>query len=44
MIYTNKSFDTTIPGMKNYNHDSALKNKASKQHKQHKEFLWLLKG
>ena len=44
MVYTNKSFDTTIPGMNNYNHDNALKNKAIEQHNQYKEFIWLLKG
>jgi hypothetical protein len=44
MIYTNKSFDTTIPGMNNYNHDNALKNKATDSTEQYKEFLWLLKG
>ena len=44
MIYTNKSFDTTIPGMHNYNRNNALKDKATDQQKQNREFLWLLKG
>jgi len=44
MVYTNKSFDTTIPGMKNYNRSNALKDKAADQQRQNKEFLWLLKG
>jgi hypothetical protein len=44
MIYTNKSFDTTIPGMNNYNRNNALKNKAVDKQRENKEFLWLLKG
>jgi len=44
MIYTNKSFDTTIPGMKNYNKSNALKDKAAAKQRENKEFLWLLKG
>lgn len=44
MIYTNKSFNTTIPGMMEYKNSTSIKQKAEGAHEQYKEFLWLIKG
>jgi len=44
MVYTNKSFNTTIPGMREYKNSSSIEKKAQQAHKQYDEFLWLIKG
>ena len=44
MIYTGKTFNTAIPGMHDYDKNSALKDKAHEAHMQQQEFIWLLKG
>ena len=44
MVYTNKSFNTTIPGMRDFKNSSTIDKKAHQAHKQYEEFLWLIKG